>query len=67
MNDHIEIPVIDLKLSRTFYEKAFLPAGAERNGARGPRPQYTPNYYAYFVFDPDKHNIETVHNKSENE
>lgn len=124
MIDHIEIPVSDLKLSRAFYEKAFLPlgfkvsfgeegrfwafnlagkglfeiyqakgpftkihvafrvktrdsvhefydaaieAGAEDNGPPGPRPKYTPNYYACFVFDPDKHNIETVHDKWESE
>ncbi len=49
-----------------FYNAA-IAAGAEDNGAPGPRPKYTPNYYACFVFDPDKHNIETVHDKWENE
>jgi len=124
MIDHVEFPVSDLKVSRAFYEKAFLPlgfkvafgqvdkfwafdlagkglfeiyqakdpftkmhiafrvksrdsvhefyktameAGAEDNGLPGPRPNYTPNYYACFVLDPDKHNIETVHDKWENE
>lgn len=124
MIDHIEIPVSDLKLSRAFYERAFLPlgfnlsfgeegrfwafnlagkglfeiyqakgsftrmhvafrvttrdsvhefynavmeAGAKDNGAPGPRPKYTPDYYACFVFDPDRHNIETVHDKWKSE
>jgi hypothetical protein len=26
----------------------------------GPRPQYTPNYYACFVLDPDGYNIEAM-------
>jgi catechol 2,3-dioxygenase-like lactoylglutathione lyase family enzyme len=42
-----------------FYEAA-LKAGAEDNGAPGPRPDYTENYYACFVLDPDGHNIEAV-------
>lgn len=120
MIDHVEIPVSDLKASRAFYEKAFLPlgfklsfgdedrfwafdlagnglfeiyqaksvftkihvafrvnsrdsvhefynaaiaAGAKDNGPPGPRPNYTPNYFACFVFDPDNHNIEAVHDK----
>lgn len=36
-------------------------AGAEDHGAPGPRPQYTENYYACFVLDPDGHNIEVMH------
>ncbi|MGE3758889.1 MAG: VOC family protein [Pseudobdellovibrionaceae bacterium] len=124
MIDHIDIPVSDLKLSRAFYERAFLPlgfkvsfgeegrfwafnlagnglfeiyqakgpftkihvafraktrgcvhefykaameAGAKDNGGPGPRLHYTPNYYACFVFDPDGHNIETVHDNWETE
>lgn len=42
-----------------FY-KAAMAAGARDNGAPGLRPQYHPNYYGAFVFDPDGHNIEAV-------
>lgn len=36
-------------------------AGGKDNGAAGPRPQYTPTYYAAFVHDEDGNNIEVVH------
>ncbi len=42
------------------FHRAALAAGARDNGAPGPRPQYTENYYACFVLDPDGHNIEAV-------
>ena len=42
-----------------FY-RAALAAGGRDNGAPGPRPQYTPNYYACFVLDPDGYNIEAM-------
>jgi len=42
-----------------------LAAGGKDNGPPGPRPQYTENYYAAFVLDPDGHNIEAVCHKSE--
>ena len=42
-----------------FYDAA-LSAGAKDNGAPGPRPHYTENYYACFIYDPDGHNIEAV-------
>lgn len=44
----------------TFYEAA-LKAGAEDNGKPGPRPEYTENYYACFVLDPDGNNIEAMY------
>jgi catechol 2,3-dioxygenase-like lactoylglutathione lyase family enzyme len=44
-----------------------MQAGATDNGGAGPRPDYTPNYYACFVFDPDGHNIEAVHDKWQSE
>ena len=44
---------------KEFYAAA-LEAGGQCNGAPGPRPQYTPNYYAAFVIDPSGHNIEAV-------
>ena len=43
----------------TFY-RAALAAGGTDNGAPGLRPQYSGNYYAAFVIDPDGHNIEVV-------
>lgn len=42
-----------------FYHAA-LAAGADDNGAPGPRPQYHPNYYGAFVLDPDGNNLEVV-------
>lgn len=42
-----------------FY-RAALAAGGGDNGAPGPRPQYTPNYYACFILDPDGYNIEAM-------
>ena len=45
-----------------FY-RAALEAGAADNGAPGPRPEYTPNYYACFVLDPDGYNIEAMINE----
>jgi catechol 2,3-dioxygenase-like lactoylglutathione lyase family enzyme len=45
-----------------FY-RAALDAGAADNGAPGPRPEYTANYYACFVLDPDGYNIEAMINE----
>jgi catechol 2,3-dioxygenase-like lactoylglutathione lyase family enzyme len=42
-----------------FYGAA-LAAGAQDNGAPGPRQHYTPTYYAAFVLDPDGYNIEAM-------
>lgn len=42
-----------------FYEAA-LAAGAQDNGAPGPRPQYGEPYYGCFVRDPDGHKIEAA-------
>jgi catechol 2,3-dioxygenase-like lactoylglutathione lyase family enzyme len=47
-----------------FYQAA-LNAGATDNGAPGLRPEYHPDYYGAFVFDPDGHNIEAVCHKPE--
>ncbi|EPE98810.1 VOC family protein [Rhizobium grahamii] len=43
--------------------QAALEAGAKDNGAPGPRPEYTPDYYACFVLDPDGYNIEAMINQ----
>lgn len=42
------------------FHAAALEAGGRDNGAPGPRPDYGPNYYAAFVYDPDGANIEVV-------
>lgn len=42
------------------FHRAALAAGGKDNGGPGLRPQYHPNYYGAFVFDPDGHNIEAV-------
>jgi catechol 2,3-dioxygenase-like lactoylglutathione lyase family enzyme len=45
-----------------FY-RAAIAAGGRDNGAPGLRPEYHPNYYGAFVFDPDGNNIEAVCHK----
>ena len=42
------------------FHEAGLRAGGRDNGAPGPRPNYGPNYYAAFIYDPDGANIEAV-------
>jgi len=47
-----------------FYEAA-LAAGGTDNGAPGIRAHYHPNYYAAFVHDPDRINVEAVCHRPE--
>ena len=42
------------------FHQAALRAGGRDNGAPGLRPHYHPNYYAAFVLDPDRNNVEAV-------
>ncbi|MSP50874.1 MAG: VOC family protein [Alphaproteobacteria bacterium] len=42
------------------FHAAALSAGGRDDGPPGLRPQYTPDYYAAFVTDPDGHRIEAV-------
>ena len=42
------------------FHAAALKAGGRDNGPPGLRPNYGPNYYAAFAFDPDGFNIEAV-------
>lgn len=42
------------------FHAAAIGAGGRDNGKPGLRPNYGPNYYAAFVFDPDGANIEAV-------
>ena len=56
---HVAFRVENHQKVHEFYDAAIL-AGASDNGAPGPRPHYTQNYYACFVHDPDGHKIEAV-------
>ena len=50
MFDHVGLKVRDLRVGTEFY-RAALP---------GVRADYSADYYAAFVIDPDGHNIEVV-------
>ena len=39
-------------------------AGYRDDGAPGPRPQYTSDYYGAFLLDPDGNSVEAVHHPS---
>jgi catechol 2,3-dioxygenase-like lactoylglutathione lyase family enzyme len=41
--------------------KAGLEAGGRDNGKPGVRTDYSPNYYAAFLLDPDGNNVEAVY------
>lgn len=56
---HVAFRAKNKKTVHAFYEAA-LGAGAKDNGAPGPRTEYSPDYYAAFVLDPDGHNMEAV-------
>jgi catechol 2,3-dioxygenase-like lactoylglutathione lyase family enzyme len=45
---------------RAFHAAALAHGGTD-DGPPGPRPQYSPTYYAAFVVDPDGHRLEAVH------
>jgi catechol 2,3-dioxygenase-like lactoylglutathione lyase family enzyme len=42
------------------FHEAALAAGGTDDGAPGPRPQYTPEYYGAFVRDPDGNKLEAM-------
>ena len=42
------------------FHVAAVGAGGQDNGEPGLRPQYSGQYYAAFVLDPDGHNVEVV-------
>lgn len=44
----------------TAFHQAGLNAGGRDNGGPGPRPDYSPSYYAAFLIDPDGNNVEAV-------
>jgi catechol 2,3-dioxygenase-like lactoylglutathione lyase family enzyme len=41
--------------------RALTAADHRDDGAPGPRPQYSPDYYGAFVLDPDGNSVEAVH------
>jgi catechol 2,3-dioxygenase-like lactoylglutathione lyase family enzyme len=47
------------------FHAAALAAGGRDNGRPGLRPQYHPDYYGAFVFDPDGINVEAVCHRPE--
>jgi len=44
--------------------RAGIDAGYEDDGAPGPRPQYSDDYYGAFLLDPDGNSVEAVHHGS---
>ncbi len=56
---HLAFVAADRDAVDRFY-RAAMAAGGRDNGAPGPRPDYSPKYYAAFVFDPDGNNVEAV-------
>jgi catechol 2,3-dioxygenase-like lactoylglutathione lyase family enzyme len=56
---HVAFEATDRAAVDAFHAAA-LAAGGRDNGAPGLRPQYHPNYYGAFAFDPDGNNIEAV-------
>jgi catechol 2,3-dioxygenase-like lactoylglutathione lyase family enzyme len=43
------------------FHEAGVAGGYRDDGAPGPRPQYTPDYYGAFLLDPDGNSAEAVH------
>jgi len=56
---HICVRAPDADTVRKFYEAA-LAAGGTSDGEPGPRPQYSGNYYAAFIRDPEGNRLEAV-------
>ena len=60
---HVAFTVDDHETVHAFYDAA-VAAGGTDNGPPGPRPEYTPTYYAAFVHDLDGNNVEAVCHKA---
>lgn len=56
---HISFLANSIDEVHAFHRKA-IELGGTDDGAPGYRPEYTPNYYAAFVRDPDGHKIEAM-------
>lgn len=61
---HIAFAAPDRATVRKFHEEA-LKLGGRDAGPPGLRPEYGPNYYGAFVFDPDGNKIEAVVDRQE--
>ena len=56
---HVAFRARDLAAVQRFHASG-LKAGGRDNGAPGLRLDYSPDYYAAFLIDPDGHNVEAV-------
>jgi catechol 2,3-dioxygenase-like lactoylglutathione lyase family enzyme len=56
---HVALRAPDRAAVQRFHAQG-LAAGGRDNGAPGLRPDYSADYYAAFLIDPDGHNIEAV-------
>ncbi len=56
---HFALRVATREQVQAFYDAA-ISAGGTDHGPPGPRPSYGPNYYAAFVKDAERNNIEVV-------
>lgn len=56
---HVAFRAADRKSVDRFYARG-LEAGGRDNGGPGVRSDYSPNYYAAFLVDPDGNNVEAV-------
>lgn len=56
---HVAFRAVDRAAVERFHA-AGLSAGGRDNGAPGLRADYSPNYYAAFLLDPDGNNVEAV-------
>ena len=56
---HIGFAAASQDAVRAFHQAA-LAAGASDEGAPGPRPEYSPNYFGAFVRDPEGNKLEAV-------
>jgi catechol 2,3-dioxygenase-like lactoylglutathione lyase family enzyme len=56
---HIAVSAPERSAVDAFHRRGLKARGRD-NGAPGLRPDYSPNYYAAFLFDPDGNNIEAV-------
>lgn len=56
---HIAFEAKNPAMVRAFYEAALANGGRDA-GAPGLRPEYDPNYFGAFVYDPDGNKIEAV-------
>jgi catechol 2,3-dioxygenase-like lactoylglutathione lyase family enzyme len=60
---HVAFPAEDNRSVDSFHAAA-MEAGYRDNGAPGERPMYHAGYYAAYVLDPDRNNVEVVnHNR----